>query len=92
MTTLNKLTKAELVALLKDRNEELAGMRQALGDAHHDLKRLRAQSPTPRTRVVLNDAAGVPTRFSYTPHVLPAHFAAARDAAMRMGVAVKVTA
>ena len=84
MTTLTKLTKAELIALLKDRNEEITGMRQALGDAHHDLKRLRAQSPSP--------VATPRPIYVRKPYQLPAHFAAARDAAMRTGIAIKVTA
>ena len=91
MSTLLKLTKAQLIELVKDRNAEITGLRQALGDARHDLERARAAAQ-PRTRVVLNGTDGSPSRFSYTPRALPARFAAARDAAMRMGVPVKVTA
>ena len=39
-----------------------------------------------------NDAPAAKPAYVRTPHALPAHFAAARDAAMRMGRSVKVEA
>jgi hypothetical protein len=66
MSTLKSLTKAELVALVQQRNTEIAGLRMQLSIAQRN-------APT-------------------TAHSLPAHFAAARDLAMRMGRSVKVEA
>lgn len=39
-----------------------------------------------------NDAPAAKPAYVRTPHALPTHFAAARDAAMRMGRSVKVEA
>lgn len=78
MSNLKSLTKAELVALLQDRNAEIMGMRQALGDMKHDLARVAPG------RVVIKFADGRPTRN------LPAHFAAARAEAMASGKCVSV--
>ena len=66
MVTLKSLTKAELIALIKARDAEIAGLRMKLSIAERN---------APSTR-----------------HAVPAHFAAAREAALRMGRSVKVGA
>lgn len=71
MSTLIKLTKAELIALVQDRNAEVQGLRMALSVANRN-------APKPA--------------YVRAPHVLPAHFAAAREAAMRLGRSVIATA
>lgn len=78
MSNLKSLTKAELVALVQDRNAEIMGMRQALGDMKHDLARVAPN------RTVIKFADGRPSRN------LPAHFAAARAEAMASGKCVSV--
>lgn len=70
-------TKLELSQLLTARNEELMAARLRISVLEGELA-LRPRSPAPITT----------TR----THRVPAHFAAARDAAMRMGKTVKVTA
>lgn len=69
MSTLNKLTKAQLIALVQDRNAEIQGMRMALSVANRNTK----------------------PAYVRPPHVLPAHFVAAREAAMRLGRSVLAT-
>lgn len=66
MVTLKSLTKVELIALIQQRDAEIAGLRMKLSIAERNAPRAQ--------------------------HALPAHFAAARDAAMRMGRSVKVEA
>ena len=74
MSTLKSLTKVELIALVVERNTEIAGLRMKLSVAQR------------------NDAPAAKPAYVRTPHALPTHFAAARDAAMRMGRSVKVEA
>lgn len=81
MSNLKSLTKAELVALLQDRNAEIMGMRQALGDMKHDLARVAPKTPH---RIITIYGDGRPSRS------LPAHFAAARAEAMASGKCVSV--
>lgn len=69
MSTLNKLTKAQLIALVQDRNAEIQGMRMALSVANRNTK----------------------PAYVRPPHALPAHFVAAREAAMRLGRSVLAT-
>lgn len=92
---MSKLTKTQLVDQLAalrehcDRTEtQLARVTTERDEAIEALHRLKgellaAKLPAPKPLVV---------RKPYTPHALPAHFAAAREAAMRMGAVVKVSA
>lgn len=72
MSTLKALTKAQLIALVQDRNAEIQALRTDLSIAN-------------RNRVVTKPA------YVRAPHVLPAHFVAAREAAMRLGRSVLAT-
>lgn len=76
-------TKLELTQLLAARNAELTAARERISTLEGELAlrpRTGAGRPAPRPTYVRQ------------PHALPAHFAAARDAAMRTGTTVKVTA
>lgn len=72
-------TKLELTQLLAQRNEELSTARLRISVLEGELT-LRPRSLATRPAYVR------------TPYVLPAHFAAAREAAMRLGTCVKVAA
>lgn len=45
MSTLNKLTKAQLIALVQDRNAEIQGMRMALSVANRNTKPAYVRPP-----------------------------------------------
>ena len=75
MSTLKSLTKVELIALITERDAEIAGLRMALSIAQRDdapKRSFTAPAPT---------AASIAFR---------ANLAAARDLAMRTGACVKV--
>lgn len=78
MSNLKTLTKTQLIVLVQERNAEVMDLRQKLGDVKHDLARVAPG------RVVIKFADGRPARN------LPAHFAAARAAAMSSGKCVAV--
>lgn len=83
MSTLNKMTKAQLVEHAAAQGQEIARLREQLSIA-------QAQ-PTRTARTVdwpTADAVKAPR----AARTLPAHFVAAREAAMRLGRAVKVGA
>lgn len=69
MSTLKALTKAQLIALVQDRNAEIQALRTDLSIANRNTK----------------------PAYVRPPHVLPAHFVAAREAAMRLGRSVVAT-
>lgn len=74
-------TKLELTQLLAVRNAELVAARMRISVLEGELAlRPRAGHPAPRPAYVR------------APYARPAHFEAARAAAMRAGITVKVTA
>jgi transposase-like protein len=90
MTTLNKMTKAELIALAQQQGASIADLRNKLSIA-------QAQRNTGRGGVTRSDwptAAGATgtTGAARPAHKLPEHFVAAREAAMRLGRSVRVGA
>lgn len=83
MSTLNKMTKADLIKHAAAQGQEIAKLREQLSIA-------QAQ-PTRAARTVDWPTAGE-VQAPRAPRTLPAHFVAAREAAMRLGRTVKVTA
>jgi len=77
-----RATKADLVAHIAVLTAELRTSALTVQDLRTQLSIAKASAPTPRPLKV------VPAR----NHQLPAHFIAAREAAMRMGTSVRVTA
>ena len=80
-----RTTKLELEQQLIAQGKELEGLRTQLLDLRAAYKAAREQAFAPDTH-----APRVYTPRVYTPRALPAHFVAAREAAMRMGVVTKV--
>lgn len=81
MSTLNKMTKAQLVEHAAAQGQEIARLREQLSIA-------RAAAHAAHSDTVdWPSAAAVKAQ-----RTLPAHFAAAREAAMRLGRVVKVGA
>lgn len=76
---MSRTTKLELTQLLAARNEELVAARTRISVLEGELA-LRPRSPAPAPRA------------TYTPRITAAHFAAARELAMRTGRCVKVQA
>lgn len=74
MSTLTKMTKAQLIELAQAQGAQITDLRNQLSVA-------RAQRDSGKSAVVVRGS---------TTHALPAHFAAAREAAMRLGRSVKV--
>lgn len=76
-------TKLELTQLLAARNTELVAARERISVLEGELAlRPRAGHPAPAPRPA----------YVRAPYARPAHFEAARAAAMRAGITVKVTA
>lgn len=71
MSTLNKMTKAQLIELAQQQAQQIVDLRNQVSIA-------RAQRDSGKAAVVVRG------------HQLPAHFVAAREAAMRLGRSVKV--
>ena len=87
-------TKLELTQLLAERNAQLEAARLRISTLEGDVtmwqsKFARAEQARLEHAVRVLPA---PLRVVRQPHALPAHFAAARDAAMRTGTTIKVTA
>lgn len=76
MHTLTKMTKAQLIELAQTQGAQITDLRAQLSVA-------RAQRDSGKHAVVVR---------GHTTHALPAHFAAAREAAMKLGRAVRVEA
>lgn len=71
MSTLNKMTKAQLIELAQAQGAQITDLRNQLSVA-------RAQRDSGKSAVVVRG------------HQLPTHFVAAREAAMKLGRAVRV--
>ena len=71
MSTLNKMTKAQLIELAQQQAQQIVDLRNQVSIA-------RAQRDSGKAAVVVRG------------HQLPTHFAAAREAAMKLGRAVRV--
>lgn len=83
-TTINsRSTKAQLLAHIADLDAQLLAAGRTALELRTQLSIAKASAPAPRAPRVVEPRA---------PRQLPPHFAAAREAAMRMGVSVKVSA
>lgn len=71
MSTLNKMTKAQLIELAQQQAQQIVDLRNQLSVA-------RAQRDSGKQAVAVRG------------HQLPTHFVAAREAAMKLGRAVRV--
>ena len=88
-----RITKLELEQRLVAQGKELEGLRLALSIAKAEAEMFARSAHNAIARADgLNPVTGQPAKRAYTPRALPAHFIAAREAAMRMGVVTKVTA
>ena len=83
MTVNSRSTKAQLLAHIADLEAQLIAAGHTALELRTQLSIAKASMPAPK-----------PARTTYVPapRVLPPHFIAAREAAMRMGVSVKVSA
>ena len=83
MSTLNKMTKAQLVEHAAAQGREITKLREQLSIA---------QARPTRAAHTVDWPTADEVQAPRAPRTLPAHFVAAREAAMRLGRAVKVGA